>query len=64
MAKDREKIKVVGQEYRKADYIFLNFTSEVNKKFNDKYKIPPYFSKINSLVIDNIVVYEVYKNNK
>ena len=64
LAKDREKIKVVGQEYHKADYIFLNFTSEVNKKFNDKYKIPPYFLKINSLVIDNIVVYEVYKNNK
>ncbi len=63
-AKDRDRIGIVGQEYHKADYIFLNFTSEVNKNFNDKYAIPPNFSKINSLVIDNIVVYEVYKNIK
>ncbi len=63
-SKDRDKIKIVGQEYDKADYIFLNFTSEVNKNFNDKYEIPPNFEKISSLVIDNIVVYEVYKNNK
>jgi hypothetical protein len=61
--KKREKVKVVGQEYQKADYIYTNFTSEVDKKYNDKYKIPSNFKKINTFVLDNVVVYEVYKKN-
>ena len=61
--KKRKKIKVVGQEYQKADYIYSNFTSEVDKKYNDKYKIPSNFKKINTFVLDNVVVYEVYKKN-
>ncbi len=61
--KDRKKIKIVGQDYQNADYIYTNFMSEVDKKYNDKYKIPPNFSKINTFAIDNVVVYEVYKKN-
>tara|TARA_Y100000031_G_scaffold56056_1_gene63710 strand:+ start:88 stop:438 length:351 start_codon:yes stop_codon:yes gene_type:complete len=61
--KKRKKIKVVGQEYQKADYIYTNFTSEVDKKYNDKYKIPSNFKKINAFMLDNVVVYEVYKKN-
>ena len=34
--KDRKKIKIVGQDYQNADYI--QFMSEVDKKYNDKYK--------------------------
>ncbi len=61
--KDRKKINIVGQDYQNADYIYTNFTSEVDKKYDDKYKIPSNFSKINTFVIDNVVVYEVYKKN-
>ncbi len=61
--KNREKIKILGQDYQNADYIFTNFMSEVDKKYDDKYKIPKNFSKINTFVIDNVVVYEVYKKN-
>ena len=61
--KDRKKIKIVGQDYQNADYIYTNFMSEVDKKYNDKYKIPSNFSKINTFTIDNVVVYEVYKKN-
>ena len=61
--KDRKKIKIVGQEYQNADYIYTNFMSEVDKNSNDKYKIPNNFSKINEFILDNIKVYEVYKKN-
>jgi len=61
--KDRKKIKIVGQEYQNADYIYTNFMSEVDKNSNDKYKIPNNFSKINEFIIDNIKIYEVYKKN-
>ena len=61
--KDRKKIKIVGQEYQNADYLYSNFMSEVDKNTNDKYKIPNNFSKINEFILDNIKVYEVYKKN-
>jgi len=61
--KDRKKIKIIGQEYQNADYLYSNFMSEVDKSSNDKYKIPNNFSKINELILDNIKVYEVYKKN-
>ena len=59
----REKIQIVGQEYQKADYIYINFISEVDTNFNDKYKIPTNFTKINEFVLDSIRIYEVYKKN-
>ena len=60
---DRKKIKIVGQEYQNADYLYSNFMSEVDKSSNDKYKIPNNFSKINEFILDNIKIYEVYKKN-
>jgi len=61
--KDRKRIKIVGQEYEKADYIYTNFMSEVDKKYDDKYTIPKSFSKINTFKIDDILIYELYKKN-
>ena len=61
--KERKRIIIVGQEYQNADYLYSNFMSEVDKRYNDKYKIPNNFSKINSFVLDNITVYEVFKKN-
>ena len=60
---DRDKIKIVGQEYQNADYLYSNFMSEVDKISNDKYKIPSNFIKTNEFILDNIKVYEVYKKN-
>jgi len=59
---DSKKINVVGQEYKKADYIYTNNISEVNKNFDNKYDIPSNFNKIDELVIDGTKVYEMYKN--
>ena len=61
---DRKKINIVGQDFLKADYIYSNFISEVDKNINDKYKIPSDFTKISEFILDNITVYEVYKKNK
>ena len=58
---DRGKIKIIGQDFQNADYIFTNFVSEVDKNFNDKYKIPDNFSKINEFILDKVIVYQVFK---
>ena len=60
---DRERIVIVGQEYENAHYIYSNFMSEVDKNFDDKYKIPSNFTKIDEFVLDDIKVYEVFKKD-
>ena len=59
--KDRKKIIIVGQDFESADYLYSNFTSEVDKYSNDKYKIPSNFIKVSEFVVDNIKVYEAFK---
>ena len=58
---ERKKIEIVGQEYENAHYLYSNLISEVDKRYNDKYKIPSNFSKISEFVIEGITVYEIYK---
>ena len=60
---DRKKIQIVGQEYQNADYLYSNFMSEVDKSSNDKYKIPNNFSKIDELIVNDTIVYQVFKKN-
>jgi hypothetical protein len=61
---ERKRIQVVGQEYDKADYIYTNFISEVDKNINDKYEIPSNFIKIDEYIVDGIKVYEIYKKKR
>ncbi len=56
-----DKIEIVGQDYKSADYIFNNNMSEINKNKNDKYKIPNNFEKIKEFTIEGFVIYEIYK---
>tara|TARA_B100000575_G_C23121762_1_gene649276 strand:- start:320 stop:1969 length:1650 start_codon:yes stop_codon:yes gene_type:complete len=58
---DRKKIQTFGQDYFKADYIFLNNTSEVNKKYDNKYSIPKNFNKFDELVVNKTLIYEIFK---
>ena len=37
--------------------------SEVDKNSDDKYKIPDNFSKIDELIVNDTVVYQVFKKN-
>ena len=57
----RDLIKFVGQEYEKADYIYTNYISEVDKNLNKKYDIPINFIKIYDHVVDGLKVYTLYK---
>ena len=58
----RKNIKVVGQEYEFANYIYKNNISEVDHRLNKKYKIPENFNKIYELNIEGLKIYEIYKN--
>ena len=58
---EREKIILVGQDFQRADLIFSNNISEVDKTLNDKYDIPENFSKFYQLKIDGAILYTIYK---
>ena len=62
--KERERIKIIGGNFNDADYLYSNFMSEVDKNFDDKYKIPSNFTKIDEFVLDDIKVYEVFKKKE
>ncbi len=55
------KINIVGQDYDKADYIFNNNISEVNKNINDKYNIPRNFELIDEFFVNGFMIYEIYR---
>ncbi len=60
----KSRINIVGQNYKNAEYIFSNNITEVDSTRNNKYKIPSNFKKIDELVINNVLIYEVFKKNK
>jgi hypothetical protein len=61
---DKNRIEFVGQDYKNADYIFTNFNSEVNMRVNPKYNIPINFQLVDSLYVNKIKVYDIYKKIK
>jgi len=61
---DKNRIEFVGQDYKNADYIFTNFNSEVNMRVNSKYSIPKNFQLVDSLYVNKIKVYDIYKKIK
>ena len=60
----KDLIRIVGQEFNSAKYIYKNNISEVDINYNKKYNIPENFTKIDELVVDEIIIYEIYKNTK
>ena len=59
--RNSDKLQIIGQNYKDADYLYTNNVSEVDKNFNDKYKIPANFIKIDEFILDGIIVYQVFK---
>jgi len=43
--------------------LYTNFISEVDKNSDDKYKIPYNFTKVDEFVLNNTIVYQVFKKN-
>ena len=62
--KNKKLINIVGQNYSDADYIYTNNISEVDKTKDKKYDIPNTFNQVYKLLLDNIIVYEVYKREQ
>ena len=60
----KDLIRIVGQEFNSAKYIYKNNISEVDINYNKKYNIPGNFAKIDELIVDEIIIYEIYKNTK
>ena len=61
--KKNKKIIIVGQSYKDADYIYNTNIYEIDPKYEDKYRIPKNFTLIKAKVIDEVVVYEIYKRS-
>lgn len=61
--KKNKKIIIVGQSYKDADYIYNTSIYEIDPKYDDKYKIPENFTLVYAKVIDQIIVYEIYKRS-
>ena len=59
--RNSDKLQIIGQNYKDADYVYTNNVSEVDKNFNDKYKIPANFIKMDEFILDGIIVYQVFK---
>ena len=60
----KDLVRIVGQEFNSAKYIYKNNISEVDINYNKKYSIPENFKKIDELIVDGIIIYEIYKNLK
>ena len=59
---DSSRIRIVsGESINKADYIYSNKISEVDKNFNKKYDLPKNFTKILNFEKDGTIIYEIYK---
>ena len=54
----------VGQEYDQADYIYTNFIYKADEKYNKNFRIPKNFKKIDDLMINDILIYSIYKKEK
>ena len=63
--KDSSRIRILsGESINKADYIYSNKISEVDKNFNKKYDLPKNFTKILNFEKDGTIIYEIYKKKK
>ena len=54
----------MGQDYNKADYIYINFNYEVDPKYNKKYNIPSQFNEIKRVSVRDITIYSIYKKSR
>ena len=59
--KNKKYLNIVGQNFNEAEYIYTNNISEVDKTKDKKYDIPLNFTEIYKLMIDDLVIYRIYK---
>ena len=61
--KVKKRLIYIGQDLKKADYIYTNHIYLRKKNINKRYQIPDNFYKIKDLKINNIEIYSIYKKN-
>jgi len=57
----RNKITFVGQDFKRADFIYSINNYEVNAKINKKYDIPLNFTLFYEKKVNDLVIYKIYK---
>ena len=58
-------IKIVSiKDNHKADFLYSNRISDVDKNYNNKYDIPTNFKIKEQFIIDNVIIYEVYQRQR
>ena len=62
--KFKDKFVFVGQEFRKADYIYDNFIYKSAINRNDIFTESKDFTILKKVVIDNVHIYSIYKKKK
>ena len=61
---EKKRLIIYGNEYDKADYIYSNIISEVDKNVDKKYEIPNNFTHLYTFNIYGANMYSVFKKNK
>jgi hypothetical protein len=59
----KSRLRIVGQNYHEADYIFTSFITDIGKFKNDKYQIPKNFLLESEFILEGVKIYEVYKRS-
>ena len=57
----KKKFIFTQGNFQDADYIYSNMIFEVDTKYNDKYNIPSNFELVYEKIIDQILIYKLYK---
>ena len=60
---DKIRVKFIFDDKRDANYVYSNEIFDVNVQKSEKYKLDPSFKFYKSYIVDDIIIYKVYKKN-
>ena len=60
----KKRFIFVGQDFKRADYIYTNYIYKSDEKYNKNYKIPKEFKKIEEYFVGKVKVFSIYKRQK
>jgi len=60
----KKKLVFIGQDFRKADYIYDNFIYKSDEKYNKSHIIPSDFTIFKKLEIKDVHIYSIYKKKQ
>jgi hypothetical protein len=60
----KKKLVFIGQDFKKADYIYDNFIYKSDEKYNKNYIIPLNFTIFKKFEIKDVHIYSIYKKKQ